>query len=235
MHRVLHITDTHFTAPGSVSEHPEIDTAARLEAVLDAVAAEDFAPDLIVHTGDVADDGSAHAVRAVRERLATLGPVVAVPGNHDDPAVVRGVFGRPDARVGPWRVVGVDTVIPGHVEGRCDELADAVAALDGPTLVLMHHPIRSHSAHHWFRLEHGPAAETDLAATGQPVVVLSGHTHEVYDASLAGGRVRLLGGPGVFYALRHRGREWTFMPTGTGAQLVELADDGGVTVQRVYA
>lgn len=235
VHRVLHISDTHFTAPGGVSEHPEIDASARLEAVLAAVAAEDVTPDLVVHTGDLADDASGHAVEAVHARLAAIGPVVAVPGNHDDPAAVRDVCGPPVARLGPWRVVGIDTVIPGRVEGHGGELAGAVADLDGPTLVLMHHPIRSHSTHHWFRLEHAPGLEASLAAAGRPVVVLSGHTHEVYDASLAGGRVRLLGGPGVFYALRHRGEAWTFMPTGTGAQLLELHADGGVTVQRVYA
>ncbi|MCB0882056.1 MAG: metallophosphoesterase [Thermoleophilia bacterium] len=234
--RVLHISDTHFAAPGHAGEPPGLDPVARLETVLDAVAAEGFTPDLIVHTGDVADDGSADAVERVRARLAAVAPTVAVPGNHDNPAVVRRAFGPPEAVAGPWRVAGIDTVIPGEVGGHSRALAAAVAAADGPTILLMHHPIRSHSTHPWFRVDGGEDGLPLLAASPHPWVVLSGHTHEVYEeAAGPDGRVRLWGGPATHYALRHEADAWRVVPGRTGARLIELGDDGAVAARIVRA
>ena len=235
-HRVRHVSDTHFAAPVHAGEPPGVDPVARLEAVLAAVAAEGFAPDLVVHTGDVADDGSLDAVQLVYERLTAVAPTVAVPGNHDDPGLVRDAFGPPEAAVGPWRVVGIDTVIPGEVGGHSRALPAVVAAADGPTILLMHHPVRSRSTHPWFRVAGSEDAAALLAASPHPWLVLSGHTHEVCEeATGPAGRVRLWGGPATRYALRHTGDAWEIVPGQTGARLIELGDDGSVAARVVRA
>ena len=99
MWRVLHISDTHAGA------NAHGDPLERLETVLGAVAADGFSPDLVVHTGDISDAGQASDVEAVLDRLAGVAPVLAVPGNHDDPATVT----LTEAGLGPWRVIGIDT------------------------------------------------------------------------------------------------------------------------------
>lgn len=235
MHRVLHLTDTHLRAPGVSGEPADVDPDARFDAVLAAVAAQGWDPDLIVHTGDIADDESAEAVERVHARLAAIAPTIAVPGNHDDPAVVREVFGPARRRVGGWDVIGIDTVIPGEVAGHADELADVVRTAERPTILLMHHPILSHSTHPWFRVAGGPAAQAALAASPHPWLVLSGHTHQVYEARQEGGRVRLWGGPAVFYALRHTDDTWERSHETTGARLIELAGGGGVSSRLLVA
>ena len=50
----------------------------------------------MVVTGDVAESGSAREYERARELLAPLPmPVYALPGNHDDPDVLRTHFGAP--------------------------------------------------------------------------------------------------------------------------------------------
>lgn len=236
MFRLLHLSDTHLRAPGVDGEPFGIAPSPRLETVLRAVVDTGFAPDLIVHTGDIADDESAHAVTRVHDRLSTIAPTIAVPGNHDDPVAVRRVFGPPEAQAGPWRVVGVDTCIPGKVEGRSPDVPALVRGADGPTILLMHHPIRSTSLHPWFRVGGGRQAEAALEGSPHPWIVLSGHTHEVYEERIgAEGHVRLWGGPATFYALRHRDDTWQMTAGGTGARLIELDDDPRVVRSRVVS
>jgi 3',5'-cyclic AMP phosphodiesterase CpdA len=77
-------------------------------------------------------------------------PVYALPGNHDDPDVLRTHFGGPGVHgygvsVGGIRLVAVDSTRPGLDEGSlsADRLAwlEAELAADPtPTVVAMHHP-----------------------------------------------------------------------------------------------
>jgi Icc protein len=217
--RLLHLSDTHAgaTAHG--------DPLARLERVLAAVAADGFVPDLIVLSGDIADAGADVDVQAVLTRLAGSAPVLAVPGNHDDPATVPGPR---ELRLGPWRVLGLDTTIPDEIAGQIDE----VPGIDGPTVLVMHHPLRSRSKHPWFVTRGADVAVAVLAAAVHPVIVLSGHTHEAYQGET--GSLRVWGAPACYYAITHAGDSWTDGGA-TGVRLVELADDGTATTRVLTA
>lgn len=238
--RILQVSDTHLRAPGadvSGRTAPDIDPAARLDTVLAAVAATGFVPDAVVHTGDIADDGSPEGTGAVWERLRAIAPVVVgVPGNHDDPTVVGAIFGRPVAHLGAWRIGGVDTSIPREVAGRVDPL---IALLENPdelvapgaepefVLLAMHHPLRSRSTHEWFVLPGAGGAEEAVTRHTEVRGVLSGHTHEAFEATLASG-ARLLGGPATYYGIAHSGLEFTKAPGTAGARLLDLHDDGRI-------
>ena len=92
--RLLHLSDTHLHDPQWSTYHPEIDSAARLDAVL--AATREHGPfDAIVLTGDVTDDYSVVGALAVHERLTAAYPgvpLLVVPGNHDLTESVREVF-----------------------------------------------------------------------------------------------------------------------------------------------
>ncbi|MBF6361125.1 exonuclease SbcCD subunit D [Nocardia farcinica] len=83
--RVLHTSDWHLGR--QIGRHRR---DAEFDAVLDEIAeiAADFAPDLIVHSGDLFDgprpglDDMRRAARSLR-RLGETAPVVVVAGNHD--------------------------------------------------------------------------------------------------------------------------------------------------------
>jgi Icc protein len=234
---VLQLSDTHFT------ESPEgrvngLDPAARLERVLTAWGAYGWRADLVLLTGDNADDGSLAACRRLAEAVSSLGvPVFAVAGNHDAAGPVTAVFGPArEIEVGAWRVIGLSSEIPGCTEGAIDvtETLDRVDRLDTrPTLLAVHHPPIGTSTHPWFQL--GGAKELLAGLAGHPHVraVVSGHLHEAFELSSPAG-LSLLGSPSTLYALRHDGDQWEKAPDGiTGGRVLRLFDDGSLTSELV--
>lgn len=231
--RLLQLSDTHFAAGGA--EVNGRDPAVRLAAVLDAVRVD---VDALVLTGDLADDGSRAGCERLAARLAPLGrPVLAVPGNHDDPRAVRDVFGPDVLEVGGWRLVGVDTSRPGRIPGAVEvaaEMARLDAYDDRPTLLAMHHPPVSPSTHPWFEL--AGAAELTAAVARRPHVraLLTGHLHHPFEAEAGG--VAVLGAPSVLIAFRHDGDEVVMGGADTtGARVVSLHDDGTLTSSLIRA
>jgi exonuclease SbcD len=94
--RVLHTSDWHLGVElTGQSRRP--DHLAAIESLV--TICRDFRPDAVVHTGDLFDharpgaDDQAIAVEALR-RLAAIAPVVVVAGNHDNGAMLDGVWDR---------------------------------------------------------------------------------------------------------------------------------------------
>ena len=82
MATVLQISDSHLRAEPNTPG--DLDPDATLLGTVDAV--RDVRPDLVLLTGDLADDGSLAALRRVRNLTDGLSaPILAVGGNHDDP------------------------------------------------------------------------------------------------------------------------------------------------------
>jgi len=233
---LLHLSDTHLHGPGAVPEFADVDPAQRLQQVLSMVAAH--GPfDVVVLTGDVCDDGSPEAARAARDLVAPIASAVfAVPGNHDRADVIADVFGKAEAELGHWQMVGVATNVPGQVAGTAAPVVAALDALDTtrphrPAVVLAHHPLRSPSTHEWFTLPDGAVLEQRLLQRAGPTVVLSGHTHQPYETSV--GAAQLLGAPSTFYGLQHAGQGWTVDFDLTGARIIDLHPDGTISAHIV--
>jgi Icc protein len=249
MLRVLHLTDTHVVA--TEAEQPPASfadavasiqgrtTTELLRSVVDAVLADGFDPDLVLHTGDATDDGEPASCAVLRRELDALGaPVVAVPGNHDRADLLAQAFDREavDVRsvdLGAWQVVAVDCAEFGRGNGELgpDALAALDAALDaasGHVLIGLHHPPISVCSDPYCQLL--PADEVLALIDRHPNVraVVSGHLH-VTDAIERGGVAYLLS-PSTCLQLRHEHplQEHNRTPTPLGARLLELHDDGRV-------
>lgn len=128
------------------------------ERAVDAVRRLDPQPDLAILSGDLTEFGTAAEYGLLKRLLARLSvPAYAVPGNHDDRDAMRAAFraegylpasGRLNfvVETRPVRIVALDSLIPGEVEGALDEeslryLDDVLsAAPDVPALVMLHHP-----------------------------------------------------------------------------------------------
>ncbi|MFC7480486.1 metallophosphoesterase family protein [Luedemannella flava] len=83
--RILHLSDPHLTASG-FDEDGVASTAALERILFDARFVPDL--DLVVVTGDVADDGSAQGCAEVRARVGAFAAERGIPhvyctGNHD--------------------------------------------------------------------------------------------------------------------------------------------------------
>jgi Icc protein len=150
--RVVQITDTHVARDPGPTDFEGVDTFATFAAVLDAVDARTPPPDCVVLTGDLVDIPSDTAYRRVLSLLRQRRyPVVCLPGNHDDPAMMRrtlnaGAAGT--ARVvdlGAWRLLMLDDWLAGSDGGRFtpEELAflrrELAAAGATPVLLCLHH------------------------------------------------------------------------------------------------
>ena len=233
MATVLQISDTHLRAEPNTPAHRDPDAA--LLATIDAV--RDVPADLILLTGDLSDDGSLPALERLRQIVGQLSaPIMAVAGNHDDPRNVRVVFGETDTvELGRWRVLGVESVIPGADHGAVD-LAGLIQRLDHadarPTVLAIHHPPRSPSTNPMFQLIGADELLAALRDRPQVRAVVSGHLHEAFEQHE--GDLQLWGGPSSYYAITHVGTEYELRSDGlVGAQVLTLGDDGSFACERV--
>lgn len=230
---ILQLGDVHIAADPGTQVHDR-DPAHELGRVLDAWAATREVADLVLLTGDLTEDGSPAGCERLAAAMRSVdAPVLALPGNHDDPAAVAQVFGpTTHVDVGSWRVLGVDSSVPGEVHGAVD--ADDVAARldaldDRPTIVAVHHPPLSPSTHPWFQLDGAAALLDRLAARPHVRAVVTAHLHEPFERQPDRGPV-VLGCPSTLAAIEHRRDTYRIAPERpTGARVLDLADDGSFT------
>ena len=152
--RILQLSDLHLL-PGSGERLNDVPTKDAFAEVLSFIDAhEPF--DYLVFTGDLAQDEALPTYEMMRDMLGDrIALTYLVPGNHDDREHLRRAFrGRtPDTGpltfafdAGGWRVLGLDTQVPGQVSGRLDPAqlrwldAELEAASGLPCLVFCHHP-----------------------------------------------------------------------------------------------
>ncbi|MCE9621982.1 MAG: metallophosphoesterase [Actinomycetia bacterium] len=228
---VAQISDSHLKRePGTGEGSP--DEMLRRAVALVAEAQ----PDVLLLTGDIADDGSTEAYARVAQAVKVLGvPVLATAGNHDDPAAVAEAFGAVDElSIGGWRVLLFDTTIPKTEHGRI-AVADVVRRLGPdngvPTLLGLHHPPITTSTHPWMRLEGGSELVAALTARSDVRVVVSGHLHEAFNAVLGG--VSYIGCSSSFYSIKHRNEQFILDHGHVGALMLSLASDGDFKWRRL--
>lgn len=152
--RFIHITDTHIAADPAFESYGRM-PLARLEALVRAINVLTFPVDFVLHTGDLAGDGSEGAYLFARQVLSRLrAPVHYVAGNHDDAEILQRVMLRrasPDPRfdytlsVAGLVVAVFDSRGPVDPAGTLtdDQLRSlrTLCAPAGPPLVIaIHHP-----------------------------------------------------------------------------------------------
>lgn len=232
---VLQLSDTHLRAtPGDLAFGRDPDE--QLARVLAAWAATGEVADLVLLTGDLADDASVSGSERLAAAVNAVGvPVMAIPGNHDRADVVAATWGAtPVTRLGRWQVVGIDTTIPGRVHGAVD-VAATTALLDSlepiPTVLALHHPPRSRSTGAHFRLEGADELLAALAERPHVKVVVAGHLHDAVDLEAPNG-LPVLGCPSTLMAVVHDGDEMELAPHAPiGARVLHLDDDGTCTTR----
>ncbi|MGU9981275.1 phosphodiesterase [Phreatobacter sp. HK31-P] len=204
---IAHLTDLH-VRPHGLPAYRTAETNMLTERALDAVLALDPRPDAVLLTGDLTDNGLPAEYENLKRMLSRLPmPVWLIPGNHDRRENLKSILGdHPGLSqhpvfaqwvtdLGPVRLIGLDTVVPGSGAGRlCAErlawleerLAEDTAK---PTIVAMHHPAFVCGIHHMDRISmiDGTAEfEGIIRRHPQVVRILSGHHHRPIQALFGG-------------------------------------------------
>lgn len=198
--------------PDGAATSSGIDTEGFLHRSVEAVLALDPAPDLVLCTGDLTNDGTAGQYANLARLLAPLPmPVRLMCGNHDRRAALRAAFADHQYLNGtagdgpcdyvvdelaPLRMVVLDSLIPGQDGGRLD--AGQLAWLDEqlgaeptrPTMVALHHPPFATGIAHMDAMALEPVSTEGLASVlrrHQHVQrLICGHLHRAVTVAFAG-------------------------------------------------
>lgn len=242
--RLVQITDLHLMEqPESILR--QVNTDDSLRTVLNLIKENGDCPDLLLATGDLAQDGSSRAYKRLLNVLSqTHWPIRCLPGNHDDPLVLQEVMGacaQPVTDIGAWRIISLNSTIPGtnagHISGeQFDLLESAIAqAADRYLLIALHHnPIQNDSSMiDTMMLDNSHTLFRRLDQIPRARVVLWGHVHQVTDKRLQ--HMRLLSTPSTCFQFGIRDGHHIVDDAPPGYRWIKLYDDGSLAtgVQRL--
>ncbi len=191
---LLQLSDCHFLErPGDTLMG--VDTERSFRRVLSSLHRyPDWPADLLLLTGDLVQNPSTAAYERLFSYLKTIDiPWVCLPGNHDDPTLMREILCRTEAHcskrilAGRWQILCLDSRLPGSHAGHLppQELAfldQALRQTHRPTLVALHHPpVPVGSA--WMdtmQLDNSEALFAVLAHHPHVKGIVFGHIHQVF-------------------------------------------------------
>ena len=250
MARILHITDTHLPGEEIRGLH-DVPVWEFFDQLLELVGAMPEKPDLLLHTGDLAEDGAVDAYERFRKRVSAIGlPFLVLNGNHDTPEELASRLDMPSTshadkafsidfihEVDGFPIVALDTWHPeqrnplGRVtDGQLDWLARVLDRLASPALVCMHHapfPLGSPWLDENMVTSGGDALHAVLRNRADRVrAVLHGHLHR---------GVRVVRDGVAYHGLAALGWQYTWLPWTPSPevdanaaavwQLIELSSD----------
>jgi Icc protein len=236
--RLVQVTDCHLLADpaGTLLGIP---TLVSFRMVVEEIF-ERLAPiEALVLTGDLSQDGSLESYLLLRDVIGDYPvPAFCLPGNHDRIEPMREVLneGRnscgPLATVGDWRLILLDSRVPGHDHGELGE--DQFRVLDGAlneragALVFVHHPPVALGCP-WLDamgLRNGPRLLETLSAFDRCRAVAFGHAHQEFDSKR--GALRLCGTPATCFQFKPCTTRFELDPATPGCRVFDLFDDGGI-------
>jgi len=238
---VLHLTDCHLMSQAG-SRLLGVNTADYFLKILDTSVSEQQPVDLILLTGDLAQDPTHQTYQFLLEHLLPLKiPCVCLPGNHDDFAIMQTVLStdmihcRKQVILGNWQIIALNSQIPGSPAGR---LADAELAFlrqcfraypDYYALVAVHHhclPTRSAWMDTMIIANHEAFLET-ISHYKQAKLIVNGHIHQEMDQMV--GSARVLATPSTCFQFAPASPTFKVNHSPPAYRVIKLFSDGSVT------
>lgn len=238
MFRLIQISDPH-VGPTRDYRLAGVETLETLRRVLAEIGSASAPPELICVTGDIAADGSAAAYRLFSQQIQFLElPYQWLPGNHDDKRVIsEGLHATPYwplLELGAWRILSLDTAVPGEVGGRLadDELEFVARQLarepEAPTAIFMHHPPVPVGCA-WLdaqRIANAADLEAILRRHHNVRALFTGHVHQQFHAHWAGTQVYTA--PATCFQFRPHSAGFALDDEPPGYRWIELRPDGSL-------
>lgn len=203
---IAQLSDPHICPEGELYQGL-VDSNAMFVAAVAQVAALHPAPDVVIITGDLIDDGSPASYAHAKKLLAGIRqPLLLIPGNHDEREAFRAAFAElgylPETgplhfvadQYGPVRIVAVDVTVPELHHGDFDEAAAAwleqtlAADPQRPTLVMLHQPPFASGIPYidLYACENGPRLAAVLSRYPAVERVVCGHIHRFMQLRFGG-------------------------------------------------
>ena len=246
--RIVQITDTHLFSEGS-GTLLKMNTKHSFQQVLELVRMHDSPPDLILGTGDIAQDASATAYEYFKSSIGALNaPFMWLPGNHDNALLMQSLAEGTSAaykymQLDNWLIVMLDTSVGEQVQGAlsAEELEFLSAQLEASelsdsvdhVLVSMHHnPIRGTAG--WMKnigLQN-PQKFWETAKTSSKLrAIIYGHIHQELDFEFEG--IRCLCTPSTCIQFKPDVVNFALDKLNPGYRNLVLYSDGAIDTQVV--
>jgi 3',5'-cyclic-AMP phosphodiesterase len=187
--QIAQITDLHLL-PEKGAELYGVDTGAALEKVIEVIINLEVKPDLIVATGDLAEDASAQTYQRLQGIISTVDtPVYVLPGNHDDVnemqkyLVNEQIKFESQLEFGDWLFAFVNTKVVGESHGFISQtemsvLEGNITKANGqPMLIALHHTPTDVCPSKGCQLHNAQALKAIIERHPNVKAVLAGHTH----------------------------------------------------------
>lgn len=236
---IVQITDPHLhgTSDGTLLG---MNTENSLKLILDRVNEEVTDIDLVIATGDIAQQSSIKAYSNFLSFVSVLNaPMRWIPGNHDNriymaEAAAGKDHGEPCYTLGNWVVILLDSMVPGKVYGNlADDQLDLMEALlqkhsDKHALItLHHHAVLMKSL--WLD-QHNLKNSDELIARvnkhSNVKAVVCGHVHQASENNIGG--VRYISTPSTCVQFLPASEDFGIDSIGPGYRKLVLNADGTI-------
>ncbi|WP_313514309.1 3',5'-cyclic-AMP phosphodiesterase [Pseudomonas sp.] len=234
---LVQLSDSHLFAEAD-GKLLGMDTADSLQRVIERVLEEQPQVDLVLASGDLSQDGSLASYQRFRQMSEAIdAPARWFAGNHDEAAPMREACAGSDlleavVDIGAWRLILLDSTIPGAVPGHVGDaqlqlLAEALeGAADRHVLVSFHHHPVSIGCR-WMEpigILNPAALFAVIERFPQVRALLWGHVHQEFDQLRNG--VRLLASPSTCVQFAPGSEEFKVDSLAPGYRWLRLHDDG---------
>jgi len=240
---ILQITDLHIL-PGLDETFLGINTEHYFHAILEQAFAEHHQFDLILVTGDLAQNPCPASYQRILQKLeATNTPCICLPGNHDDYELMQHVFNTPQVNcqkqvlLENWQLICLNSQIPSATGGR----------LSKQELLFLEYCLTSNPNHHALIAVHHNCLETKsvwldtmiienseeflmiLKKYPQAKAVTFGHIHQAMDITI--GALRIFGTPSTCFQFTPKSKTFSLDTTTPGYRIIKLHPDGRIDTE----
>lgn len=243
---IIQLTDTHLYGT-SVGTLLKMNTRHSLDQVIKIVKQQEGNVDLVLATGDIAQDASTEAYSIFLDVVSELNtPFRWIPGNHDSASIMTGMAEDTGAnnrlaQLNNWLLVLLDTSIEGEVHGRLDgkeldflesnlQAAQDNDAVEHCLIVLHHNPIPGNAG--WMKdigLDNGMEFFDLIERFDKVKCTLYGHIHQELDFYHRG--IRCLCTPSTCIQFKPHVTNFALDKLNPGYRSLKLFEDGTVVTE----
>ena len=234
---ILQITDMHIlsspdkTLLGVNTEH-------YFHAILEHAFANNHYFDLILVTGDLAQDPCTASYQRILNRLELYNtPCICLPGNHDDYDLMQQILNtrlvncRKQIFLENWQLICLNSKLVGSEGGYLSNqellfLEDCLSSKpDHHALIAVHHHcLKVNGFMDTMIIENSQELWAVINKHPQVKAITTGHIHQFMDISTAS--VRVLGAPSTCFQFKPESKTFSVETTAPGYRLIQLYADG---------